>query len=212
MIIGVLMLVSCSNNSNSDSKELKSDSAKIESKNQAELKQNNSSVQDTTTIQISDQEKKDTIANIKENQVSIEKLGISFSLPKSFTQVGKVIEAKDLQGNVRNTQVIYKDSVLNAEITIKMHNPPFAEKLYETFKNAKNAEEVKIAGLSGSKKTMVFDMNGKGQKLDVPEKIVSYFLLDNGKGYEIILQVPENNYDKAEKELNIIVNSLNIKQ
>ena len=209
------MFVSCANNSNSINNESKDDSAKIEKSNQTDLKQDSQIIQYTTTVKSNQDENAVFTDTTKENekvkQVNIEKLGISFTIPKTFVQVGKVVEAKDLQGNVRNTQIIYKDSVLSAEITIKMHNPPFAEKLYNTFKNAKNAEDVKISGLSGYEKTMVFDMNGRGQKLDVPEKVVSYFLLNNGKGYEIILQVPENNFDKAEKELNVIINSLTIK-
>ena len=57
--------------------------------------------------------------------------GFSFQYPQSWDQIGNPIKAQDLQGNITNIEINFKDKVSNSNLLVTYYLPPKGDQIYQ---------------------------------------------------------------------------------
>ena len=121
--------------------------------------------------------------------------GYKITVPGAMIKVGKETQAFGIDGKARNAELRLKDTLSGTMLIIKNIYQPFGNEIFNSKATKKNPVEFNNYKMIAD--TMVFDVNGKGQKLPVAQKVVDILLKsEDGKVYEFKLKTTQENFDK----------------
>jgi len=136
-------------------------------------------------------------------------LGMELALPAGWQQNGETVRAFGRNGELLNTEALYRDSTGRYELDVKTHPAPNGEKIWAFYRKQFDARKGPF-----SKKAEVWQQNGKeilygvserlydgkGHPLNPPAKVYTavWYDADQGKEYEIFLRVTRPGEGDAE--------------
>jgi len=147
-----------------------------------------------------------------------QEIGISFEYPPYWHK--NEFKSVDLKGNVNSVEIRLNDSILHSSLSVKFHPNPSGEKLYRynlsqyelskgNFKSDK--KELFIDGNKGIFGTSLREADGKGHKLDPPEKLTVICMFCESLKGEIELNFRNNsNNQKSTDDFNEILKKFKI--
>ncbi len=195
-------------NRNNESLKSKTEIAitKKDETNTQELKQNNTTTKTTTkTLDLKPQSQ--SINNELTKYINQE-LGISFEYPPYWQK--NEFKSVDLKGNVNSVEVRLNDSILHSSFSVKFHPNPSGEKLYRynlsqyelskgNFKSDK--KEILIDGNKGIFGISLKETDGKGHKLDPPEKLTVIYMFGENLNGEIEINFRNNSNNQKSTDI-----------
>lgn len=112
------------------------------------------------------------------------KYGFSFQYPSSWGQNGDLVEVQDLQGNITNVEINFKDAVTNSHLLIS-YNRTKGDIIYQSLVSdynslqgwyPENGKKISVAGANALRSDLISDKNGKGYIIQPLRKIIVDFL------------------------------------
>ena len=128
---------------------------------------------------------------------SNEQYGFSFRYPPEFSQQGKVSEVADLGGTLKAIEINFFDKRSNSELLVTYHFAPAGSGLFQYALNEYGSNktayengsgELKIDGNNAIETITRIAVNGKGNPIDPPLRLVVVDVEDNEKTGEIQIQ------------------------
>ena len=147
-----------------------------------------------------------------------QEIGISFEYPPYWHK--NELKSVDLKGNVNFVEIRLNDSILHSSLSVKFHPNPSGEKLYRynlsryelskgNFKSDK--KEILIDGNKGIFGISLREADGKGHKLDPPEKLTVICMFCESLNGEIELNFRNHsNNQKSTDDFNKILKNFKI--
>ncbi|MEO7214198.1 hypothetical protein [Mucilaginibacter sp.] len=126
-----------------------------------------------------------------------EKLGISFQYPETWTINGEDVNAINLAGNIITTNIYFFDSKSNTSLSLEYHLPPGGFEFYNyavsQYKSSqgwytKDAKYIQVGGGQAIKAYAVITVDGKGNIIESPLRLILVDFLDRQKTGEIGLE------------------------
>jgi len=173
---------------------------------------------DTTSKKTIDLKPKSQNNNKKLTKYINQEIGFSFGYPSYWHK--SEFKSVDLKGNVNSVEIRLNDSILHSSLSVKFHPNPSGEKLYRynlsryelskgNFKSDK--KEILIDGNKGIFGISLRETDGKGHKLNPPEKLTVIYLLCESLNGEIELNFRNNgNNQKSTDDFNEILKNFKI--
>ncbi len=187
-----------------------------------EIKTQELNKNDTTSKKTIDLKPKSQNINQNNNQELTKytnpEIGIAFEYPPYWHK--NEFKSVDLKGKVNSVEVRLNDSILHSSFSVKFHPNPSGEKLYRynlsqfelskgNFKSDK--KEILIDGNEGIFGISLREADGKGHKLNPPEKLTVIYLLCESLNGEIELNFRNNgNNQKSTDDFNEILKNFKI--
>ncbi|RLD46685.1 MAG: hypothetical protein DRI94_14545 [Bacteroidetes bacterium] len=204
--------------------KVKNDTESVKSKTEIVIKKNDEiktqeiKQKDTTSKRTLDLKPRSQNNNKELTKYINQEIGISFEYPSYWHK--SEFKSVDLKGNVNSVEIRLNDSILHSSLSVKFHPNPSGEKLYRynlsryelskgNFKSDK--KEISIDDNKGIFGISLRETDGKGHKLDPPEKLTVIYLLCEDLNGEIELNFRNNsNNQKSTDDFNEILKNFKI--
>lgn len=131
---------------------------------------------------------------------------LQFTYPGSYKR-DQVVSAVGLNGEIKSTELMMKDSLSSNQIKIKYYPANQALKIYNKLKTLEGYEIVSTDFSETTlEKNEIILRDGKGNELPNPTTVKSFYFLSEDKSrlYEIQFRAEENNHEFIDKTLQSI--------
>ncbi len=132
--------------------------------------------------------------------------GYKIIVPPTMVKLGKETQAFGIDGKAMNAEIRLKDTVSGSMLIVKNIYPPYGNDIFKS--KAANIKPVKFKEYEMLADTATFDINGRGQKMETPQKVLDVLLKSkDNKVYELKLKSDINNFDKDLEWFNNTLNN-----
>lgn len=149
------------------------------------------------------------------------RLGFTFQYPNTWSNLPEEVEVVDLYGNITAVEINFSDTIFKTSFLIGYHFAPNGAELFKylisQFESANGlykdgGKMIEVSGCEALEAFTTIDMNGKGNVLDPPFRLIVVDFLDKSKTGEIQLQfrVPLPNDDKEVAKFRRLLSSFKL--
>ena len=131
--------------------------------------------------------------------------GYKILVPNSMLILGKETQTIGRDGKIINKELRLKDTLSGTILIVKKIYPPYGNKIFDN--KALTTKPIKHKNYWIITDTLTLEINGRGEKLENPQKILDIILKSNKKTiYQLQLKSTKNNFDKDLKWFNKSLN------
>ncbi len=113
------------------------------------------------------------------------KYGFSFQYPSSWDQNGDLVEVQDLQGNITNVEIYFKDTKSSSNLLVAYRLAPRGAQAYQYLVSDYNAsqgsyktnkKQILVAGITALEANTTTTIDGRGNAISPIRKVIVDFL------------------------------------